>query len=243
MQLLVYPLFGISQPLAYMVVLYKMDLMNKPFKLAILLLATIVSCKPSVSNEMKQTESPSPSGYSPKGQKDTATFGAGCFWCVDAIFSELKGVINVDPGYAGGTTKNPTYEEVCQDNTGHAEVCQIVYDPSLISFTDLLEVFWKVHDPTTLNRQGNDVGTQYRSVIFYHNDKQKKLAEEYKAKLNASGAYNNPIVTQIVPFTVFYMAEEYHKNYFAKHPGQGYCQFVIAPKMEKFRKVFHDKLK
>lgn len=174
---------------------------------------------------------------------DTATFGAGCFWCVEAVFSELKGVISVLPGYSGGTLKNPSYEEVCTGTTGHAEVCQIVYNPEVISYDELLEVFWEVHDPTTLNRQGNDIGTQYRSVIFYHNANQKKLAGLYKEKLDQSGAFSKPIVTQIVPFQAFYPAEDYHRDYFAKNPGQPYCQLVIAPKVDKFRKVFHSMLK
>lgn len=180
--------------------------------------------------------------YSPT-KTDTATFGAGCFWCVEAVFSELKGVISVLPGYSGGTVKNPSYEEVCTGTTGHAEVCQIVYNPAVISYDELLEVFWEVHDPTTLNRQGNDIGTQYRSAIFYHNDYQKKLAETYRKKLDESGAFSKPIVTQIVPFQAFYPAEDYHRDYFAKNPGQPYCQLVIAPKVDKFRKVFHSMLK
>jgi peptide-methionine (S)-S-oxide reductase len=174
---------------------------------------------------------------------ETATFGAGCFWCVEAVFQDLKGVQSVVSGYAGGTVKNPTYKQVCTGTTGHAEVCQISYDPAIITFPELLEVFWKTHDPTTLNRQGNDVGTQYRSAIFYHNVEQKRLAERYKKDLDASGAFQNPIVTEIVPVTNFYKAEDYHQDYFNQNGNQGYCQFVIRPKLEKFRKVFHDKLK
>jgi peptide-methionine (S)-S-oxide reductase len=174
---------------------------------------------------------------------ETATFGAGCFWCVEAVFQDLKGVQSVVSGYAGGTTKNPTYKQVCTGTTGHAEVCQITYDPGVVSFPELLEVFWKTHDPTTLNRQGNDVGTQYRSAIFYHSDEQKRLAERYKKELNASGAFASPIVTEIVPFTNFYKAEDYHQNYFNQNGNQAYCQFVIRPKVEKFRQVFRDKLK
>jgi peptide-methionine (S)-S-oxide reductase len=172
-----------------------------------------------------------------------ATFGMGCFWCTEAIFQELKGVIKVTPGYAGGYKENPTYEEVCEGNTGHTEVAQIVFDPNLISYAELLEVFFKVHDPTTLNRQGNDVGYQYRSVIFYHNDEQKKLAEYYKQKLNEEKVYENPIVTAIEPFTNFYPAEDYHKNYYKLNSSKPYCQFVIKPKLEKFEKIFRDKLK
>ena len=176
-------------------------------------------------------------------QTETATFGTGCFWCTEAVFQELKGVYKVTSGYSGGTAKNPSYEEVCSGTTGHAECLQIVFDPKVISFKELLEVFWEAHDPTTLNRQGNDVGTQYRSVIFYHNPEQKKLAEEYKAKLDKSGAYNNPIVTEITPFTNFYAAEDYHQDYYRLHGSQPYCAFVIRPKVEKFEKVFKDKLK
>jgi peptide-methionine (S)-S-oxide reductase len=174
---------------------------------------------------------------------DTATFGAGCFWCVEAVFQQLDGVISVSSGYSGGKIKNPTYREVCSGLTGHAEVCQIVYDPSKISFDELLEAFWSSHDPTTLNRQGADEGTQYRSAIFYHDENQKRLAEEYKKKLNDQKAFDHPVVTEIVPFNVFYKAEDYHQNYYDQNGEQPYCQFVIAPKLEKFRKVFKDKLK
>ena len=172
-----------------------------------------------------------------------ATFGSGCFWCTEAIFERLNGVVKVESGYAGGTVKNPTYEEVCSGTTGHAEVTQITYDPKIITYDELLEVFWKTHDPTTLNRQGNDVGTQYRSVIFYHNEEQKELAEKYKKELDKSGAWDNPIVTEISPVTNFYPAEGYHQDYYENNPNQGYCAFVIAPKVEKFEKVFKDKLK
>jgi len=172
-----------------------------------------------------------------------ATFGSGCFWCTEAIFERLNGVVKVESGYSGGKVENPTYEEVCTGTTGHAEVTQITYDPSIISFDELLEVFWKTHDPTTLNRQGNDVGTQYRSVIFYHNEEQKELAENYKVELDKSGVWDNPIVTEISPFTNFYLAEKYHQEYYNNNPNQGYCTFVITPKVEKFEKVFKDKLK
>lgn len=172
-----------------------------------------------------------------------ATFGSGCFWCTEAIFERLIGVIKVESGYSGGKVENPTYEEVCTGTTGHAEVTQITYDPKLITYDELLEVFWKTHDPTTLNRQGNDVGPQYRSVIFYHNNEQKKLAEKYKAELDKSGAWDKPIVTEISPFNNFFPAENYHQDYYNNNPNQGYCAFVIAPKLEKFQKVFKDKLK
>ncbi len=174
---------------------------------------------------------------------DTATFGAGCFWCVEAQFSLLDGVQSVTSGFSGGTVKNPSYHEVCNGTTGHAEVCQIVYDPSKISYDELLAVFWQTHDPTQLNQQGNDIGTQYRSVIFYHNEKQKALAEKYKKELTASGAWNKPVVTEISPAAPFYKAEDYHQNYYNRNGEQAYCQRVIQPKIEKFRKVFKNKLK
>lgn len=172
-----------------------------------------------------------------------ATFGAGCFWCIEAIFQNLKGVSLVQSGYTGGHTKNPTYEEVCAGATGHAEVAQITFDESIISFTELLEVFWQTHDPTTLNRQGNDVGTQYRSGIYYHNQEQQLIAQSIKDQLNEKKAWPNPIVTEIEPLGTFYPAEDYHKNYFNNNGNQPYCQFVVKPKVEKFKKVFADKLK
>ena len=174
---------------------------------------------------------------------DTATFGAGCFWCVEAVFQEMKGVIKVTSGYSGGTIKNPGYKEVCTGMTGHAEVCQIIYNPKEVTFKELLEAFWQTHDPTTINRQGNDVGTQYRSVIFYHNEEQKQLAEKYKDELNKSGAFEKPIITAIEPITNFYAAEDYHQNYYNQNGDAPYCQYIIKPKVDKFRKVFHDKLK
>jgi peptide-methionine (S)-S-oxide reductase len=174
---------------------------------------------------------------------DTTTFGTGCFWCTEAVFQELKGVIKVTSGYSGGQDPHPTYEEVCSGTTGHAECLQIVYDPAVISFDELLEVFWESHDPTTLNRQGNDVGTQYRSAIFYHNEEQKEKAEHYKAELIRNKAYDKPIVTEITPFKVFYPAENYHQDYYNLHGTQPYCRLVIRPKLEKFEKVFKDKLK
>lgn len=172
-----------------------------------------------------------------------ATFGNGCFWCTEAIFQQLKGVEKVVSGYAGGTVKNPTYKEVCTGLTGHAEVIQLTYNPQVITYPELLEVFWQTHDPTTLNRQGADVGTQYRSVIFYHTEEQKMLAEEYKIKLDQSGAFDNPIVTEISPLTGYYPAEDYHQNYFNLNGNAPYCSYVIQPKVEKFQKVFKTKLK
>lgn len=174
---------------------------------------------------------------------DTATFGAGCYWCTEAQFQQLKGVIKVESGFAGGHVKNPTYKEVCGGATGHAEVCNITYDPSIISYDEMLAAFWMTHDPTQLNRQGNDVGTQYRSAIFYHNDMQKAKAEEYKKKLNDENVFEKPVVTEITPFTAFYKAEDYHQNYFNENGEQPYCSYVIKPKVEKFQKVFKDKLK
>ena len=176
-------------------------------------------------------------------QLDTATFGGGCFWCTEAIFQNVDGVQSVTSGYAGGTVKNPTYEQVSSGTTGHAESVQIVYDPAKVPFKELLEVFWKTHDPTTINQQGNDFGEQYRSVVFYHSDEQKKLAEHYKHELDSAGIYDKPIVTEIVPYTNFYKAESYHQNYFNDHRNQPYCTFVIQPKVEKFKKIFKDKLK
>jgi peptide-methionine (S)-S-oxide reductase len=174
---------------------------------------------------------------------ETATFGSGCFWCTEAVFQQIKGVESVESGYSGGSVKDPTYYQVCEGTTGHAEVVQVTYDPKVVTYRELLEVFWKLHDPTTLNRQGNDAGTQYRSVIFYHTDEQKELAEHYKRKLDESGAYLRPIVTEIAPFTEFYPAEEKHQNFFRENGNYGYCRAVIVPKMEKLKEVFRDKLK
>lgn len=174
---------------------------------------------------------------------ELATFGSGCFWCTEAIFLNVAGVEKVESGYSGGKVKNPTYKEVCSGLTGHAEVIQLTYDPKKISYEELLEIFWQTHDPTTLNKQGADVGTQYRSVIYYHNEQQKKSAEFYKAKLDKSGAFSNPIVTEISPYTVFYKAEDYHQNYYNLNSSAPYCSYVIQPKLEKFKKVFKEKLK
>ncbi len=171
------------------------------------------------------------------------TFGNGCFWCTEAIFQQVKGVVKSTSGYSGGHVENPTYEQVCEKNTGHAEVIQIEFNPAEVTVDELLEVFWQTHDPTTLNRQGNDVGPQYRSVVFYHTEQQKERAEFYKKKLDASGAFDNPIVTTIEPFTKFYVAENYHQDYYNRNGNQPYCYFVIRPKMEKFEKAFKDKMK
>ena len=172
-----------------------------------------------------------------------ATFGSGCFWCTEAVFQQVDGVEKVESGYAGGQVKNPTYKEVCSGLTGHAEVIQLTYDPKKVTFDELLEIFWQTHDPTTLNRQGADEGTQYRSVIFYHTPEQKKLAEEYKTKLDAEKIYRQPIVTEISAAPTFYKAEDYHQNYFNLNGNAPYCSYVIQPKLEKFKKVFKDKLK
>lgn len=171
---------------------------------------------------------------------EKATFGNGCFWCTEAIFQNLKGVEKVASGYTGGKVKNPTYKEVCSGLTGHAEVIQITFDSNVISYEELLEVFWSTHDPTTLNRQGNDVGTQYRSAIFYHNDQQKELAEKYKAQLELSNTWSDPVVTEISLIGEFYPAEDYHQNYFKLNGSQPYCSFVVRPKVEKFLKKFGD---
>ena len=178
-----------------------------------------------------------------KATLETATFGTGCFWCTEAVFQQLEGVSEVTSGYSGGTVESPTYKQVCTGTTGHAECLKIVYDPSKISFDELLEVFWQVHDPTTLNRQGNDIGTQYRSVVFYHDAIQKSKVEKYATALDKSGAFANPIVTKLEPFVKFYPAENYHQNYFKLNGSESYCQFVIKPKVEKFEKVFKNKLK
>ena len=206
----------------------------------VLSLTAFSSCQ---SSEVKPIKPISMDQKETTKSTDTATFGEGCFWCVEAAFQQLNGVISVSSGYSGGQVKNPSYKEVCTGSTGHAEVCQIVFNPQLISYADLLQVFWATHDPTTLNRQGNDIGTQYRSVIFYHNEDQKQLAEKYKKELDAAGAYSAPIVTEISPYSVFYKAEDYHQNYYNENGEQPYCQIVIKPKLDKFEKVFKAKLK
>lgn len=173
----------------------------------------------------------------------TATLGAGCFWCVEAIFDALRGVSTVVSGYSGGHTENPTYREVCSESTGHAEVVQIEFDENQISFADILRIFFAVHDPTTLNRQGNDIGSSYRSAIFHHDDEQKLVADQIIKEVTDAGIYDDPIVTEVTPFTGFWPAEEYHQEYFENNPTQPYCAAVVAPKVAKFRKVFFDRLK
>lgn len=172
---------------------------------------------------------------------ETATLAGGCFWCLEAVFQRMKGVVNVTSGYMGGQTVNPTYEAVCTGTTGHAEVVQIVFDPAIVSYHDLLEVFFAIHDPTTLNRQGHDVGTQYRSAIFYHSPEQQRVAEEAMASVQPR--FDAPIVTELVPARTFYPAEEYHRNYYVRHPSQPYCAYLIAPKVDKVRKLFADKVR
>jgi methionine-S-sulfoxide reductase len=174
---------------------------------------------------------------------EIATLGSGCFWCTEAVYLSVKGVKEVVSGYCGGKVKNPTYREVCSGLTGHAEVVQVKFDPTVISYSEILEIFWNTHDPTTLNRQGADEGTQYRSVVFYHSEGQRQTAESYKAQLDKSGVYRNKIVTEITPVATFYKAEDYHQNYFALNPEQGYCQYVIRPKVDKFKKQYASKLK
>lgn len=174
---------------------------------------------------------------------ETATLGGGCFWCLEAVFEQLRGVERVVSGYAGGTVLDPSYQEVCTGTTGHAEVVQVIFDPAVVSYREVLDVFFGTHDPTTLNRQGPDAGTQYRSAIFYHSPEQKRVAEERIAELNGAGIWDRPIVTQVVSLQTFYPAEDYHQGYFRAHPGQPYCQAVVSPKVAKFRKQFADKLK
>lgn len=214
------------------------------FTFVVISMVSLTSCaQPGKKTKMTNTENNTVHNTVAAGT-ETATFANGCFWCTEAIFEQLNGVISATSGYTGGQTKNPTYKEVCTGETGHAECLQIVFDPAKISFDELLEVFWETHDPTTLNRQGNDIGTQYRSGIFYHNEEQKQKAEKYKAELNKSGAFDNPIVTEITPFSVFYPAEDYHQQYFENNENNNpYCRVVIRPKVDKFRKVFKNKLK
>jgi peptide-methionine (S)-S-oxide reductase len=177
------------------------------------------------------------------GPRERATLGGGCFWCLEAVYDQMKGVESVESGYMGGANPDPSYEEVCTGRSGHAEVVQLAFDPAIVSFREILEVFFVIHDPTTLNQQGNDVGTQYRSAIFYHSPEQKKVAEELIAELTKQQLYNRPIVTELVPAVQFYEAEEYHQEYFARNPFQPYCSYVVGPKLSKFRTSFASKLK
>lgn len=182
-------------------------------------------------------------GHSTEGTKELATLGGGCFWCLEAVYDDLKGVFSVESGYVGGSTANPTYEQVCSGRTGHAEVVRVTFDPAVVSFREILDVFFVIHDPTTLNRQGNDVGTQYRSAIFYNTPEQKTTAEQTIAELNHLKLWAEPIITEITPAGTFYAAEDYHQEYFARNPYQPYCRSVVAPKVARFRKQFLDKLK
>ena len=193
--------------------------------------------------QKKESNKQKPQIKSSSMETETITFGSGCFWCTEAIFQQVKGVEKVVSGYSGGHVVNPTYEQVCEKNTGHAEVCQLTFDPSQVSVDELLEIFWQTHDPTTLNQQGNDVGPQYRSVVFYHNEMQKQRAEFFLNELSKSGAYEKPIVTTIEPYKNFYKAENYHQDYYKQNGSQPYCYFVIRPKVEKFEKAFKDKMK
>jgi peptide-methionine (S)-S-oxide reductase len=212
--------------------------MQKTIFITLFLSIALISCAQKPNKMTEKTNNPSFTG-----KTDTATFGEGCFWCTEAFFQRLKGVISVTSGYGGGFVENPTYEQVCDHSTGHIELARIVYDPSQVSFDELLEVFWKTHDPTTMDRQGNDAGPQYKSIIFYHTAEQKEKAEKYKTALDKSGAWDRPIVTEIAAFKNFYPAENYHQNYYNDNQNQGYCRYVIQPKLEKFEKIFKDKLK
>ena len=194
-------------------------------KIAMILIFLTMNNNPDKENKLQKT-----------------TLGGGCFWCTEAIFKELKGIVDIKPGYSGGDVKNPSYKEVCTGNTGHAEVVQITYDPALINFSEILEVHFKTHDPTTLNRQGADVGSQYRSAVFYHTKDQKYTALQIIDQLDKEKIYENPIVTEVIPFEAFYEAEDYHHNYFEQNKNQPYCRFIISPKLDKFKKLFSDKL-
>ena len=213
--------------------------MNKTFFLSLIIITTIIGC--SAKTQTSKLIAPL---IIMNEKVDTATFGTGCFWCTEAIFEQLDGVMKVTSGYSNGHVKNPTYKEVCGGETGHAECVQVVYEPAKISYDELLEVFFQVHDPTSLNRQGADEGTQYRSAIFYHNEEQKQKAEYYKSELNKNGAYNKTIVTEIAAAEIFYPAENYHQEYYELNKNSNpYCSIVIRPKLDKFKKVFADKLK
>lgn len=207
-------------------------------------IVSIISARNWCMSDDANQKSPPAAGAAGQEKKlETATFGSGCFWCTEAVFQRLKGVESVQSGYTGGKVPNPTYQQVSTGMTGHAEAIQVKYDPAVITYAELLEVFWKTHDPTTLNRQGPDHGTQYRSAVFYHDYEQKKQAEHYKKKLNEEHAFPKPIVTEVTAFEKFYPAEDYHQNYYNQNGGQRYCQVMIRPKVDKLKKVFKDKLK
>jgi peptide-methionine (S)-S-oxide reductase len=213
------------------------------YLIPLFLAACSISCNGPVSNHRPDQNPTSDMEKKSHMTYDTATFGNGCFWCTEAVFESLNGVQSAVSGYSGGQTPDPDYKQVCTGSTGHAEVIQVTFDPAVISFEELLEVFWSTHDPTTLNRQGNDVGTQYRSVIFYHSDTQKQIAESFKKDLNEKKVFPDPIVTEVAPFAKFYPAENYHQQYFELNGNEPYCTYVIRPKLDKFRKAFHEKLK
>ena len=217
-----------------------MKVLQLPGYIAFILALSINAC---AQPQKKETTKQKTQIKSSSMGTETITFGSGCFWCTEAIFQQVKGVEKVVSGYSGGHVVNPTYEQVCEKNTGHAEVCQLTFDPSQVSVDELLEIFWQTHDPTTLNQQGNDVGPQYRSVVFYHNEMQKQRAEYFLKELSKSGAFEKPIVTTIEPYKNFYKAENYHQNYYNQNGSQPYCYFVIRPKVEKFEKAFKDKMK
>ena len=218
--------------------------MKNIFAVAAASTAILISCAQTTNQNKSMNPSSAKTETNYSGKTEIATFGTGCFWCTEAIFEQLDGVLSATSGYSGGTTIKPTYKEVSAGESGHAECVQIIYDTSKISFDELLEVFWQTHDPTTLNRQGADVGTQYRSAIFYHTEDQKQKAEKYKVELDKSGAFDNPIVTEITAFIKFFPAENYHQQYFENNENSNpYCKIVIRPKLDKFKKVFKDKLK
>lgn len=213
------------------------------FIIGMLFLTTLACAQQTPSQKQKNMKDlPKTAVKVPEGL-EVATLGGGCFWCTEAIYQDLKGVERVESGYSGGHVDKPTYKQVTSATTGHAEVIQVVFDPTVITYGEVLEIFWSTHDPTTLNRQGNDVGPQYRSAVFFHSEDQKNEAEFYKKRLGESGAFNRPIITEITPFSNFYVAEDYHQNYFNDNGMQPYCQFVIRPKVEKFKKAFAEKLK
>ena len=216
--------------------------MRRMNMIAALILFQLVSIQPAFSKGWFMSEGQAPA-QQPVRETEVATLGGGCFWCLDAVYAELEGVKRVVSGYSGGTVKDPSYEQVCSGTTGHAEVVQIEFDPRAVTYDDVLTVFFSIHDPTTLNRQGADLGSQYRSVIFYHDDPQKEIAERKIKEVEASEALHRPVVTELVPFEAFYKAEEYHQEYFERNPRAAYCRAVIAPKVSKFREHFKEKLK
>lgn len=207
-----------------------------------LLATTAQSCTPS-EHQLPSATMKSADMTTPKDHLDTAILGGGCFWCVEAVYELVDGVVSVESGYSGGSVKDPTYKEVCSGTTGHAEVCRVVFDTTKVSYADILQMFFAAHDPTTLNRQGNDVGTQYRSVIFTTSSSQRDVALAYIKQLNDTKTFNDPIVTEVTDQQVFYPAEDYHQNYYEQHGSQPYCAFVVRPKVEKFQKQFHDRLR